>query len=330
MFRPFRAPVFGMMLFLGLLGCGGCAQRISRNEPESHQPRGLVRNRQFSAPEELVDQSPHPRIDRLERTLEWLPKKLGFGERMASRDEIPEETLAHLREYMQEQGLGDVRIVIDEYSPRRHWQRLREGRAVSAGWRYTGGTLGWAKASILPSRALDQNYYDPASNTLYINSNDPFELIAEAAYARQLRDKDWRGTRLTVRSIDIVNQFALIDASREALSYTQDQELWELEQQGYRRVYTQSCMVPLLVAGSFLPWYAAPVLGVAGHSAGNYLAQRKIEELEPERRATAAVQESGAASAESAIRPASLGSLEPARLDRIEIDFEGEGSQMTP
>lgn len=266
------------ILFTALLSlCLGCSARSEYLRPD------LARNDCFETPETYVDNSPHPHVDRIENTLEWIPNKIGVGRSLVERDEIPPETLSLLNAYMEEHGLGDIPIVIDEYSPSGYWKRVQKARTISTGWRYVGGGLGWLKSSLIPGRSLDRNYYDPASNTLYANSNNPIDLLSELAYARQLREKSWRGTRMAFRTVKVVNQFARIEAGREAWLYASEQDLHELEKQGLRNLYTEYAMLPALAAGAFLPWYANPLLRVAARTTGTTLANRTLSRRETER-----------------------------------------------
>lgn len=262
---------------IGLFALAGCVA----NPFESSRYRGATECSMTEIRSPIIHTRPHPRLDRWERLVEWPQRLIG----RAAQDDIAlsEETVEMLRQYLAENGLRDVRIVYNEYSPLAQWWRLRENERISAGWKYSIGTATVIGGTLFPARVFDRNKYNPFTNTLEINSDRPFEILNYAVVAHRVESHDWRDLYVVTTQLRPIGMVNRLNAGYEALDYARSQNDWKLEQAGYRQLYPQTANLGTIAAAPFLPLYAMPLVGLGGNMVGTHVANRTIEKLEHER-----------------------------------------------
>ncbi|HVJ87828.1 MAG TPA: hypothetical protein VM452_19350 [Caulifigura sp.] len=264
-------------------GCAGAPYRFGASDT-----RGIN-----SSAGRLVSQGAEsPRLDRLERVLES-PSRLPL-----IPDPPPDapgvETLAALEEYLDRNGIGDLHIAIGEYEPRRHWLRIRANRQLNGFWKYPLGSIGWVLQTTIPDRVIDRTFYSPYSNTLVINSDDLPEVLAAAAYAKDIRARTWRGPYALMANLPFVSMVHTVASTSDVLSYARHHDDWELERDSYRRLYpglgadAASAVIP--VSTIFLN----PLVRMGGGLVGRSVAEVQVARLEKMRsgRINEAAQES--------------------------------------
>ena len=230
----------------------------------------------------------HPVLDRLERVID-APLRLLPAQADAPQDSvISPETLALVQGYLDQHGLVDVRIAVNEYAPRENLKRIRDNKSIAPGWRYPAGGLAWLRTTLVPDRLLDRNRFDPYTRTLVLCSDRPFEILAEAARARQLVARpapDWVTVASGVPPLVFIARWS---AASEALEYARAAKDENLEETGYRELYPEVTTTAALVFAPFLPWYATPMLAAGGQVIGWGAAELRIRNRNLETVATAA------------------------------------------
>jgi hypothetical protein len=222
-----------------------------------------------------------PKLDRWEAALYW-PMRLPFlPEKPADRPSP--ETLEALEQYLDQNGIHDLNIAIDEYSPSEQWWRTMENRQVGALCRYPCGMVTWLAGTLLPDRVFNRTGYDPFSNTLVVNCDNKAEILAAAASAKELRRYKLRGAAAVMPYVPFASLTHHGRVTQDVVTYARMEDDWELERGTYELRY------PLLGAesvGTFVfssnP-FATPIAGFAGHLAGQVAAKQQIRKRERQR-----------------------------------------------
>lgn len=155
----------------------------------------------------------------------WLagtPTKLALWDRRADNHDVSRETEEALLEYMDERGLEDAVVRINQYDPWGEWKRLVSNDQISPGWRYTVGLYNHLEYTLLPGRILGGDWYNPYTNTVNVYSDIAPLAISRAAYAKDIRSRDYPGTYAVTQELPIVGMMHETLANREALSYAEE------------------------------------------------------------------------------------------------------------
>ena len=142
---------------------------------------------------------PKAGIDRVESIVQ-APRRL-FGE-LSGKQMVDPETAKQQRQqatliadrYLAANGIENVNIDIRVYDPKLQWHRLKQNDQIAPVWKYTGGTIGWLRYTLLPMRAFHIDHYDPFTNTLHLNSTRPLRALYQAASAKEYQKKEIAGT----------------------------------------------------------------------------------------------------------------------------------------
>jgi hypothetical protein len=84
---------------------------------------------------------PNALIDGLGHYLFSLPAKLLLLDWKVGNHDISEETESSLREYLEANGLCNVKVRLNQYAPGGEWSRLARNRAMPGAWRWTLGLV---------------------------------------------------------------------------------------------------------------------------------------------------------------------------------------------
>lgn len=238
-----------------------------------------------SATVQIEQGKAHPKLDRVERAL-GLPRRLIM--RKDEPRDVPQETTAAVATYLERNQLNDVRVSVRDYQPRQQWQRLRENQAIAPAWRYTLGSLTIVRYTLLPGRVFGHNDYNPFTNTLYVNSNEPALLLHEAAYAKDVHGRMLPGTYAAISGMPGLSLGRKVRGASDVLAYAQTHENWETEREAYRKIYPKIGSESLgAVASPFLPvWWADPLVGLAGSAVGRGVGQVALTRRERELQST--------------------------------------------
>jgi len=224
----------------------------------------------------------HPRLDKAARVVQW-PKRLFKRDKLADPGEVSTETVESLTTYLEKNDLMDVNVDVREYRPAEQWARLRHNAEISPGMRYTFGSLGVLRYTLLPDRVFSHNAYYPYTNTLSLNSNEPGLALHEAAIAKAVSQRRLPGLYAATVALPGLSLGPRIEATSDVLSYAQTEADWKLEKETYQHVYPRIVGQGGDAASTFVPvWWAGPALSLAGSAAGKVAGKAVIKRREAE------------------------------------------------
>ena len=238
-----------------------------------------------SKPDEVaVDYGqPHKTLDRLG----WwvgLPARVFPLHPGVNNHQVSEETTEKVTTYLSENDLTDVYVRINQYDPSSEWRRLRENQRIAPGWRYSFGMLSMMHYTLLPGRVFGGDWYNPYTNSLYINSDVPALLLHEAAFAKDVHSRRQPGAYVAVNHIPLLWLWRQTVAVNDILGYAQANRDWELEKQTYHVVYPMIGAHTTMAVSPLAPFGYEPILGlggaVVGHATGRTIAARRASQLE--------------------------------------------------
>jgi hypothetical protein len=252
-------------------GCASTAYRYGRFHPKEpgesdRQPIVVERGK------------PHKTLDRL-AWVAGIPSRVFTLNSKTNNHDVSEETIAQLTTYLEENDLSDVYVAVNDYNPKLQWRRLRENWRVSPFWRYTVGTGSWLGYTLLPNRVVGGDEYNPFTNTLIVSSDVPALVLAEAAYAKDIRSRRHPGLYAAVNDLPVVSLWRHSLATSDVLGYARAHGDWETERQAYQVLYPQIGSTTFGPASHFVP-VAGPFLSatgaLVGHATGRTVA--KVQE----------------------------------------------------
>lgn len=203
---------------------------------------------------------PYALLDGIGHYLISLPSKILLLRWDVNDHEITAESEAALREYLEANDLGSVKVRLNQYAPGGEWRRLARNREMPAGWRWTLGLLTVTFYTILPDRffagLLGGDNYNPFTNTINLYSDNPAVALHEAAHAKDFatkRNRHWKGGYAALGVLPLVPLWQEAVASNDAISYLHERNESARRRTAYRTLY---------------PAYGTYVGGAAGDIAG--------------------------------------------------------------
>ena len=189
------------------------------------------------------------------------------------------EAVDHAEEFLLANGLDELYIDVRTYDPREQWQRLRRNERVSPLLRYTSGSLSWLRYTLLPRTVFRSDHFDPFTNTLSLNSDDPARAIIESARAKEFQRERpiGPGAYATLQFVPLVPLIHETRAASDALSYSQHHLEGHLLDQLYPLAYarigsaavSETLSVVTLSPGT--PFLVQPLLIGSGNLTGRSL-----------------------------------------------------------
>lgn len=236
----------------------------------------LASGRDPSETVEIVRGETSPFLSRLTYIIETPTRILPFH-RAQTRHQLSSSTEETLTGYLQNNHLQDVHVCVNEYDPIAEWQRLKGNRTVGPGWRYSLGLLSLARYTLLPDPVFAVNQYNPYTNRLSINRDEPVGLLYEAAYSKDVHAQVLPGTYAAMSMFPGLSLAREVRGISDVVGYARVQEDWELEKGAYRSLYPRAGAGSMMIGVFVLPlWWEQLLLG-AGSSATGYLAGRIVE-----------------------------------------------------
>lgn len=182
------------------------------------------------------------------------PNKIALWDRRADNHAISPETEVKLVEFLDENELQDVLVRVNQYDPLGEWKRLGSNRKLGAGWRYTLGTLNMIKYTLLPGRLWGDDWYNPYTDTINLYSDLAPLALSEAAYAKDVRERNYPGSYAAVQELPIVGMWHETVASRDVLEFVESRGTEDDREETYRILYPDYGGSWGGQAASFLPW----------------------------------------------------------------------------
>jgi hypothetical protein len=201
-----------------------------------------------------------------------IPARIILWDRRVSNHDISDDTRTAVETYLTRNELTSVKVRLNQYAPGDELYRTVHNDAVGFGWRYTAGMLSWLFYTLLPQRIIGIDNYNPFSNTINLYSDVPAIALHEAAHARDVAGRKYKGTYAVAYFIPFVPLYVESLASSDALGYLRADGTVAEQQEGYEVLYPAYGTYVGASAAPFLasPWnLLAPVIGaIPGHVAG--------------------------------------------------------------
>ncbi len=266
-----RKLISHLLLFLCILETG-CAS--TPNSYRQLTPRDELR---ACSPEvEFEFGEPNVCLDSMQVVAE-LPSRLILGGRLKADRAPTVEAKEVLTDYLQENGLSNVPVLVNQYDPAGQWQRLRQNDRISPGWKYTAGTCTVIAYTLIPGRVIGRDTCNPFTDSLSINSGRLSDSLHAAAYAKDIHNRDLPGTYAVVNSMPVVSLWKTTRAVNDVVAYAQTKDSWQLESGVYRDQYPQVAVKTLAPAGFFVTPLGNLALAVSGGAVG-YAVGRTVEQ----------------------------------------------------
>jgi hypothetical protein len=227
--------------------------------------------------EEQIERGrPNLLLDGLGHYLFSLPSKLLLLDWKVGNHDISEETQDSLREYLDANGLCNVKVRLNQYAPGGEWSRLARNRAMPAAWRWTLGLMTVTMYTVLPERLFagifGGDHYNPYTNTISLYSDRRAIAVHEAGHSKDIaekRNRHWRGAYAALRVLPLVPLWQEGVASQDAISWEKARGSGGDEKRAYRTLYPAYASY---VGGEIGRWYGGPWITYAavvpGHITG--------------------------------------------------------------
>jgi hypothetical protein len=211
-----------------------------------------------------------------------IPARIILWDRRVSNHEISDDTRTAVKTYLTRNELTSVKVRLNQYAPSDELYRTVHNDAVGVGWRYTAGLLTWLFYTLLPQRIIGIDNYNPFSNTINLYSDVPAIALHEAAHARDVAGREYKGTYAVAYFIPFVPLYVESLASSDALGYLRADGTVGEQKEGYKVLYPAygtyvgASVAPFLAS----PWsLLAPAIGaIPGHIAGRSKASEITED----------------------------------------------------
>ena len=250
-------------------GCAGKSQFYSKLTPREEL-------RETRQPVAFRYGKPNRCLDGMQKIVE-LPSRVMLGGRLKA-DRLPsDETREVLTDYLQENDLTDIPVLVNDYDPLGQWQRLRENDTISPVWKYTAGMVGLANYTLFPGRVFARDTYSPFTNTLHVNTGRLSDSLHAAAYAKDIRTRKTPGTYAVVNSLPGIALWKTTIAVHDVVAYAQAKDSWQLESGVYRDQYPQVAVKTMAPVGLFMTPVGNVALAVSGGAVG-YAVGRTVEQ----------------------------------------------------
>jgi hypothetical protein len=165
-----------------------------------------------------------------------LPYQILFLDFKYGNHRVSEKTEQTVAEFLAYYDLQEVNVSINQWAPHKEMKRA-----------YTNKQIGWPYKIFLPfstliasllgrpfSGLLISDYYDPASNTIHIFSDDIAIALHEASHAKDFSERKYKGTYACIRMIPFVDLPQEYKASNYAFEYLQETGQYDELLRAYR------------------------------------------------------------------------------------------------
>lgn len=143
-------------------------------------------------------------------------------DRKVDSHQISPTTVEALDRYIKANGLGDMKVRVNQYDPKGEWRRLRANKKVGAGWRYTLGVLSWVGYTILPGRVIGGDSYNPFTHTINLYSDIPVIALHEGGHGKDFRGRKYTGTHAAAYILPFAPLYYEARASKDVFRFLRD------------------------------------------------------------------------------------------------------------
>jgi hypothetical protein len=204
-----------------------------------------------------------------------IPSKLLLWNRKVENHNISPETEELLAEYMETNGLTDIKVRLNQYRPVDDWRRLTRNTSVAWPWRFSFGAVSVLGETIFPGRLFGGDHYNPYTGTIHIYGDVPSLAFHEAAHAKDFSNRKHPGNYAAIYLLPAVPLWHERVASNDVLSYVQYKRDPRLVREAYHTLYPAYGTYMGNAGGYAFPRFSNPIyLGgvLVGHAMGRQLA----------------------------------------------------------
>lgn len=258
-----------ILIMMALVGCSSMSTKdTARTEAKTPAPR-LLSSDILNAEEIPVKKT---MVQHIRGSFPW----------NKATEPLSPTTIRIMNDYLEDNELEALNIEFQTESPKEDWHRLEANAAINPLLKYSLGSAYWLGNSMMNLSVWGKNYYDPYSNTLHINSNNPIEIIAEMSYAKIIQKQNYPGLYALGSKLPLVAIWAQKQKTNEMIAYAKSKQDWELEKATYRKMYPSMLNGSSIVGMFFGPFYLRPAISVGGVLAGYTVAEWEIAQRESE------------------------------------------------
>ena len=206
-----------------------------------------------------------------------IPNKLLLWDRRADNHRVSEQTEMEVAEYLATHNLDSVKVRVNQYDPGGEWRRLVDNKEVGAGWRYTIGAFTTLAYTVFPGRLVGSDSYNPFTNTVHVYSDIPALALEQAAYARDVQQRERPGTYAAIQSLPILSLWHESNNKQDVHYYLADRATPEEQAEAHRVLNPQFGSEIGGQVGSLIPGAQLPIqlTGAAvGHVVGKHRASK--------------------------------------------------------
>ncbi|MEX1033751.1 MAG: hypothetical protein WDZ30_10365 [Cellvibrionaceae bacterium] len=271
-----RIAVFCWAGLVGLLvGCASSPYEHGTGRMDVDLPLSPSMEQQFYIGE------PHGFLDHADWIWpESLLRKLILWDASIDSHQISEQTISALRQYIEENDLRNVQVLVNCYKPGNQWRRLFKNRTVGGGWRFTLGILSVVYYTIMPGRFFGGDAYNPYTNTIYLYSDNVNVALHEGGHAKDFGRRESKGLHAAIYSLPLAPLYYEAKATNDALSYLKDRQEHEQRAEAYRDLYPAygTYVAGSLVRNASEPLTAQLLLVIPAHVVGAIAAAVAVDE----------------------------------------------------
>jgi len=203
-----------------------------------------------------------------------IPRKVLLWDSRANNHSVSDETVCEVSSYLEHRGLVDTKVRVNQYAPADEWRRLVNNQQIGAGWKYTAGTWKWLGYTILPGRIFGNDEYNPFTNSVYLYSDMPTMGLAEAAYAKDVSERNRPGTYAVVQSLPLVALWHETLATDEVINYISIHGSTEQIEKVRHDLYSRYGLETAGTVGQVLP-DGSGLFSIVGAVSGHVVAARE-------------------------------------------------------
>ncbi len=208
-----------------------------------------------------------------------IPSKLMLWNRKVENHRISPETEALMAEYLEANGLSDIKVRLNQYRPGDDWRRLTRNTSVAWPWRYTFGAVTVLGETVVPGRLFGGDHYNPYTGTIHLYSDVPALAFHEAAHAKDFSNRKRPGNYAALYLLPGVPLWHERVATNDVLSYVQFRGERPLEREAYFTLYPAYGTYLGNAGGYVFPRLSNPIyLGgiLVGHAIGRWNAPPEL------------------------------------------------------
>jgi len=213
---------------------------------------------------------PFPPIDLLARLLALLDQLILWNSKFKNRS-VSDETLEHLRRFLIENELTDVKVRVNRLALADQYRRLFTNGKIFFLFRIFPGFF-VTTLSLIFERITAGDYYNPFTDTIHIFSDLPPVVVHEGGHAKDFDRQESGGFYALMRAVPGMDLIQEDYATTTALEYFQTHQDEQNEIDGYKILYPAYGSYIGAYLNSVLPFGIGSLGAILG---GHYFGRKK-------------------------------------------------------